>query len=403
MTLKEPLPLVGSLQNYAWGGRDFIAAFTGQEKAIPHEPWAELWLGAHPKGPAQTPLSDLHTLIAADPEQWLGTAIAAAYEQSLPFLLKVLDVADMLSIQAHPSKKAAEAGFAREEAAGIPLHAANRNYKDRNHKPELGVALTDFYLLHGFAPVAQIAASLQRLPAWKELQPILDQDGIAGLYSHVMQLPQAAINALLQPLYEQLHNQLHNQGSNDYLQPDYWAQRAFQQYNQARQHDRGIFSIYWFNLVKLSPGEGIFQAAGVPHAYLQGACIELMANSDNVLRGGLTPKHIDVAQLLANLQFEPVVPQILTAQPQPNSPWHPYPCPVSDFALAVATLPPASLLEEQSGPAIYLLAKGKAKVEGRKTTLWEAGQALFLPHGTALRMETSTNVKIYKATVNEMG
>ncbi len=394
------LLLEGSVQPYDWGGTSFLAKLL-RKPAMEGAVWAEVWLGAHPKGPAQTVLGPLDQLLQTRPTEWLGAEIADKYQQNLPFLFKVLDVAAMLSIQAHPSKAAALAGYEREEAAGIPFTAAHRNYRDCNHKPELGVALSDFYLLHGFKSPEAIAETLMRFPSWHSLLPILRDAGLKGLYSHVMQLPQAAVDSLLKPLAQSLAAQ----AVNNRLEADYWAKQAFGQYSQDGHHDRGIFSIYWLNLVKLRPGEGIFQAAGVPHAYLSGACIELMANSDNVLRGGLTPKHVDVPELLQNLRFEAVHPQILQAHIKGDT-WRSYDCPVADFALSVAEVQAGESLKEGSGPAIYLVLEGHillASREGKTDKNQEitAGQAFFLPFGRLLSITALQTSTIYRASVNQ--
>lgn len=388
----SPLALSGTIQNYAWGGFDFIAELTGQENKTA-TPWAELWLGAHPKGPGLTIAGSLDELIAGRPAEVLSPAIAQDYDNSLPFLFKVLDVRQMLSIQAHPTKSVAEAGFLREEAAGIPRAAPNRNYRDRNHKPELGVALTDFYLLHGFKEVAAIKASLLAEPAWKDLLPILEQAGIAELYQTVMEASQEQVNTWLQPLASRLLPQTGLSKS----QADFWARRAFEQYSHAGNHDRGVFSIYWFNLVKLSPGQGIFQAAGIPHAYLEGCCMELMANSDNVLRGGLTVKHIDVPELMEQLDFSPVEPQLLELTTG-ESIWKTYATPAPDFNLAFASLNQGEETKLPAGPAILLLLEGEISIGELRLA---RGEACWLPYGHDSEISASKNSQVYLARVGD--
>ncbi|MEM7573522.1 MAG: mannose-6-phosphate isomerase, class I [Bacteroidota bacterium] len=386
----SPLALSGIVQDYAWGGFDFIADLTGQKKEE-NLPWAELWLGAHPKGPALTTAGSLDEVIAARPAEVLSPAIAQDYDNTLPFLFKVLDVRQMLSIQAHPTKSVAEAGFLREEAAGIARTAPNRSYRDRNHKPELGVALTDFYLLHGFRSVAAIKASLLAETAWQGLLPILEQSGIKGLYQTVMEASQEQVNTWLKPLAERLLPQTELSKT----QAGFWARRAFQQYSRAGDHDRGVFSIYWFNLVKLSPGQGIFQAAGIPHAYLEGCCIELMANSDNVLRGGLTVKHIDVPELMEQLDFSPVEPQLLELTNGESS-WQSYDTPAPDFNLAFAALNPGKQTKLPAGPAILLLLEGEITIGELRLT---SGEACWLPYGHNGKISASKKSQLYLARV----
>ncbi len=396
MSHKSIIPLSGVIQNYAWGGHSFIAQLTGQA-APTNLPWAELWLGAHPKGPATSPVGDLQQLIAENSVEVLGNQIAERFNQQLPYLLKVLDVKQMLSIQAHPSKASAETGFAYEEANGPARTASNRNFRDDNHKPELGVALNDFYLLHGFKSAAAIEKTLQNIPAWSGLQAYLSKQGVKGLYQYVMEAPQATINSYLRPLAAQIGKRL----IQDKYNPDFWAQRAISQYAQGGNLDRGIFSIYWFNLVHLRPGEGIFQAAGIPHAYLEGACIELMANSDNVLRGGLTQKHIDVQALLDNLHFRAVYPEILHLR-SPNTAnaasWSYYPTPVEDFLLSQQPLAENEQLVLDGGPAIFLVLQGRVSTD--KGLVFNRGASFFLPHGASATVQAASPATLVRATAN---
>ena len=317
MKIKGLFKLKGVVQHYDWGGFDFIPALLGQAHPS-SSPCAELWLGAHDGGPSVVESPDgpvpLPELIAAASDQILGASVAASFENVLPYLFKVLDARKMLSIQAHPTIAQARAGFAAEESAGVSLKASTRNYKDRNHKPEVHVALTDFWMLHGFRPLEEIAESLQSV---QELQPLMpdfsERLALAGndaaarstllreLYARVMTIPQAEVDSLLDPLISRLEK---DSPTNKDL-PDFWAVRAAREFPLPDGHrDRGIFSIYMLNLVRLQPGEATYQSAGTLHAYLEGVNVELMANSDNVLRGGLTPKNVDVAELMRVLRFD---------------------------------------------------------------------------------------------------
>lgn len=397
-----PLAIRGVVQKYAWGGYDALADLLGVTKENPREPWAELWLGAHSKGPATLNVGTLDDFIAADSARVLGPTVAEEYEHRLPYLLKVLDVREMLSIQAHPDKATAEIGFAREEASGLPRTAPNRNFRDRNHKPELGVALTDFYLLHGFKLPAAIRQTLLDIPGWDVLLPVFDAQGVKGLYAEVMETSQVQINSCLASLAEQLAKA----EPTDKGKADFWAKRAFQQYTRNGDYDRGIFSIYWFNLVHLRPGEGIFQAAGIPHAYLEGSCVELMANSDNVLRGGLTVKHIDVPELLKNLHFGVVEPEILSLtshRHRGSDPWYYYRTPVNDFHLSRVELLENGQINENFGPAIYLIYKGKVRINDAQNSVISSGEAIFLPHLSTLEITALEDSLIFRATTKLEG
>ena len=394
--MPTPYPFDGVIQHYAWGGYDYLPELL--DKPNPRrEPWAELWMGAHPKGPGQLRGSEhtLDELIAREPATLLGVEVAERFGDRLPFLFKILDVREMLSIQVHPTKEAAEKGFAHEERDGPARDAPDRNYRDDNHKPELGVALTDFYLLHGFQSPATIRKTLTSIPGWNALLEPFDAEGTKGLYAHVMHADQDEIDRLLQPLVDRL------QGG-DYTReaPDFWAQRAVEQYTDDGHHDRGMFSIYWFNLVHLRPGEGIFQDAGIPHAYLEGCCIELMANSDNVLRGGLTPKHIDVPELLDKTRFGPVMPEVLHPEAA-GSNWQTYPTPAPDFKLFRST--PAGgtsiTVDTRSGAAILLLLEGQLSSDG--VALDETARTTFIAAGTTLTLEAAMDSTVFLATVRE--
>ncbi len=360
---------------------------------------AELWMGAHPKGPAQINGADktLDQLIADTATETLGVRVASRFDNRLPFLFKILDVQAMLSIQVHPNKASAERGFAREEASGPERSAPNRNYRDDNHKPELGVALTDFYLLHGFRSSTSIRDTLVEIQGWDTLLPILDAEGVSGLYRHVMEADQETIDDLLAPLVMELAG-----GDYEKYQPEFWAARAVEQYGQNGHQDRGIFSIFWFNVVHLRPGEGIFQDAGIPHAYLEGVCLELMANSDNVLRGGLTPKHIDVPELLRLTNMMSVTPNVLLPQEQADG-WSVYPTPAPDFRLRVAKPSTGKTLtvDTTTGPAIILLLSGKVKEQDGPLALTEQDRIAFVPAGLKFSLLAASESVVYLAEVGE--
>ena len=355
-------------------------------------------MGAHEKGPGRLSDSDktLDELIASDPEKYLGQAVADRFDDRLPFLFKILDVREMLSIQVHPNKQAAERGFAREEREGPPRDAPDRNYRDDNHKPELGVALTDFYLLHGFRPEEEVHRTLQEVPGWTDLIPTLENGGLRGLYARVMEEDQSSIDRMLTPLINEIRGLKLQRDS-----PRFWAARAVEQYSKDGHHDRGIFSIFFFNLVKLSPGEAIFQDAGIPHAYLEGVCIELMANSDNVLRGGLTPKHIDVPELMDKTLFETVSPRLLTANHEGGG-WETFGTPAPDFKLQKVFLDKAQevTIPADSGPSILLLMSGEATVQG--TSLNENSRTVFVPAGAAVTVSCQAGTRLYRAAVGDI-
>ncbi|MEJ2735477.1 MAG: mannose-6-phosphate isomerase, class I, partial [Anaerolineae bacterium] len=333
----------------------------------------------HAKAPSKVVLDantqvDLNTLIAEDPERTLGQDVARQYGQ-LPYLFKVLDVANPLSIQVHPTKSQAETGFERENKQGIPLDSPERNYKDKNHKPELMVALSDFWLLHGFLPEAQITHVLSHVQEFHVFREFFEHGGYAELYRHVMTLPQEEVDGILRPLA----NRIRTQREVSQLEPfsaDYWMARMVRDRGSS-QYDRGMFSIYFFNLVHLSKGQAIFQDAGIPHAYLQGQNIEIMANSDNVLRGGLTEKHVDVSELLSTIRFEGVRPRVVEGTDTANPHEASYESPVQDFRLSRIHLEGDAYTNSTHSTEIVLVMDGVAATEsGRERLTLSRGQSI---------------------------
>ena len=311
------MPITGKVQNYAWGGYYYLPKLLN----IPvkkGETYAEFWLGTHERGSAllknrSDQFVSLKDYIEAFPQQTLGERVYRLFG-GLPFLLKVLDVKDMLSIQVHPSKENARTAFEAENASGIDLTAPDRNFKDDNHKPELMLALSEFWLLHGFKNPKVLQRILREIPELHFLVPVFGGDNYKKLYKHVMEMPQNQVDRHLKTLVDRVIPHYQN-GKLNKDKEDFWVARAAMTYSRAGHIDRGIFSIYFFNLLHLHPGQAVFQDAGVPHAYLEGQNVEIMSNSDNVLRGGLTPKHVNVPELMKHVKFEATVPQIITGKP----------------------------------------------------------------------------------------
>ncbi|HPG12341.1 MAG TPA: mannose-6-phosphate isomerase, class I, partial [Chitinophagaceae bacterium] len=204
--------LKGTVKHYDWGGTSFIPELLDQPNET-HKPFAEYWMGIHPQGISTIDIPDG------------GCRPLTQWTENLSYLLKVLDVKDMLSIQVHPSKKEAEKGFAAENVAGVPLDSPNRNYKDDNHKPELMLALSDFWLLHGFKPVEELLDTLIHISELQDLLPIFNTQGYAALYRHIMEMPQEEVNGILKPLVQKIVP-LYNQGKLKKGEEDYWAAKA---------------------------------------------------------------------------------------------------------------------------------------------------------------------------------
>jgi mannose-6-phosphate isomerase len=395
--------LQGKVQPYTWGGSQFIPALL-QQSNPDNKPAAEYWMGAHDNVPSDIVGADgqkqpLNAWIAKDPAAILGKTVNDRFGR-LPYLFKVLDVKDMLSIQVHPAKKAAVEAFTAENKQGIALTAPNRNYKDDNHKPELMLALSDFWLLHGFKPAGRLKKTLEQTPELQFLLPVFGEGDYAALYKTVMEMDQQAVNDRLQPLLDRILP-LYEKGALKKEQEDFWAARAFNTFCEPGRTDRGIFSIYLFNLVHLHPGEAVFQDAGILHAYLEGQNMEIMANSDNVLRGGLTNKHIDVSELMKHVRFEPVEPNVITGMPGRVAGEEIFPTPVNDFELHRLALNPGESMTVTATTAdIFFVYQGSVEASaGNDRLSLKKGEAMLAKAGTAVAFKGVENAVVFTATV----
>ena len=362
--------LKGKIQNYAWGGTQYIPELLGVKNST--SKCAEYWLGAHVNAPSTITTKGgeiaLDAFLESNLLEGLGADIVKKFGR-LPFLFKVLDVHDMLSIQVHPTKIEAEKGFKYENEQGIPLTAAHRNYKDDNHKPEIMVALSEFWLLHGFLPKKQLSSRLNETSEFHSLITVFNEEGYYGLYKKVMEQSANECNEMLMPLVNRIMP-LYLSGKLDKSSPDFWAAKAVDSSEDKNVLDKGIYSIYFFNIVKANKGEAVFQDAGIPHAYLEGQNMELMANSDNVLRGGLTPKHIDVPELLKHVAFEETIPNIMLGNLQDDGIERIYSTPAPDFELSKIDITKSDTYQSKSKTAqILIVIDGEGTIKEGKETL----------------------------------
>jgi mannose-6-phosphate isomerase len=302
--------LINPIQEYAWGSRTAIPELLGAPSPA-EKPQAELWLGAHPKAPSQVVLESgrripLPELIGRDPRAILGAEAAARFSNHLPFLFKVLAAAQPLSIQAHPDPRQARRGFRRENELGIAADDFTRNYRDENHKPEVICALTPFWALNGFRRLADMLSLLQSVgfrSIAAQIESLRSDPGPQGLrrfFAAVMNLDARTRQRALEEALLWARRTSERTGLRAGREEARWIIRLQELYPG----DIGVLSPLLLNLVRLAAGEAMYMQAGVLHAYLEGSGVELMANSDNVIRGGLTPKHVDVPELLAILRFE---------------------------------------------------------------------------------------------------
>jgi phosphomannomutase len=418
-SLPPILRLHGIVQHYDWGGTTFIPELLHLPNPE-RNPYAELWLGAHPSASGRVTLPgkscELRQIIQQHGPEALGPRVVEIYGSELPYLLKILDAQQMLSIQAHPNRAQAQAGFAREQAAGIPLTAPTRNYKDPHPKPEVHVALTPFYMLHGFRRLEAVLEETQRHPeltiAWPNLADALQQANqqpetrrqlLKTLYERVMRLPQSEVDAILRPLLDRLQRQ----PIPDKSDPMFWLRRAAESFAPpGTSCDRGLFSFYLLNLVELEPGQSTFQDAGVLHAYLEGATVELMASSDNVLRGGLTSKHVDVEELLRIVHFEEQRPAISTGTPMDPQETV-FQTTATEFELSRCVLQPNERWTGSSrgGPDCLLVVEGTVDVSAATTTeRFTRGQSAWLNWGVdyAVNGGDASKAVVFRASVPEI-
>ena len=366
--------LINSVQNYAWGSKTALTDLYGI--ANPNNlPMAELWMGAHPKSSskiedASGQARSLRDVIDADKAALLGDKVAQRFGE-LPFLFKVLCADQPLSIQVHPNKQASEIGFAKENAAGIPLDAAERNYKDPNHKPELVFALTPFLAMNAFREFSEIISLLQ---------PVA---GANNAIAHFLENPNAeALSQLFASLLnmqgeEKSHALAVLKAALESQQGEPWE--TIRLIAQFYPDDSGLFSPLLLNVVKLNPGEAMFLFAETPHAYLQGVALEVMANSDNVLRAGLTPKYIDIPELVANVKFVAKPAAELLTQPVKNGAELDFPIPVEDFAFSLHDLSQTETTIAQESAAILFCVEGEATLhKGEQRLVLKPGESAFV-------------------------
>ncbi|MDM5057311.1 mannose-6-phosphate isomerase, class I [Aeromonas rivipollensis] len=366
------------IQGYDWGSHDALTTLFG----IPNpagKPQAELWMGAHPNGCSEVTLAGdvqkLSTLIERAPAAVLGDATVARFG-SLPFLFKVLCAEKALSIQVHPSKAQAEAGFAKEEAAGIDIKAANRNYKDPNHKPELVFALTPYQAMNGFRAIPAILAlfDAMALPALAELTAALrqsqDEAGLQHFFHQMLILDGARKEAALAGLLAYAA-----------ARPDDETFALITSLAAQYPGDVGLFSPLLLNVVTLQPGQAMYLDACTPHAYVRGTGLEIMANSDNVLRAGLTPKYIDVAELLDCTRCLPKPDDQILLAPHLEGAVQHFEVPVPDFTFSVY---PAGehALTTANAEILFAIDGTVTLQQGEQSLRLEKGQSAFVPATT---------------------
>jgi len=322
--------LTGVIQPYAWGSRTAIPEFLGVEPT--GEPQAELWFGAHPLAPSAVDGEPLDKLVAHDPVRVVGRASVEAFGPRLPFLLKIIAAAQPLSLQAHPSREQAAAGYAREQAAGVPRDAPQRTYRDGWPKPELLCAFVETDALCGFREPAATYQMFEKLAVDRALTLVA---ALADADVPAAERLRVAFSRLLRltPDERSVISEL-AQAAEAIQEPDDVASfaRTASELNTYHPGDPGVLAALLMNRITLQPGDALFMPSGNLHAYLSGGGVEIMANSDNVMRGGLTPKYVNVDELLAVLDFTPGLRGLITPLEESPGVWR-YPTPAPEFTL----------------------------------------------------------------------
>jgi mannose-6-phosphate isomerase len=399
--------LDNTIQRYAWGSRTALAALQGRPGPTP-EPEAELWMGAHPRAPSRL-RADGRTLLQAideDPDGMLGAAVARRFGPRLPFLLKVLAAAEPLSLQAHPDAVRAREGFGEEEAAGIPRDAPHRRYADPWAKPELVCALGPFVALCGFRarPESRALVDALAVPRLRALAEPLwsrpDREGLAATVHALLTMAEPA------PLVSELMVAAEHPGP----AAARWSRELSWIRRMGAKHggDPGVAVALLLELVELARGEALFLAAGNLHCYLEGTAIEIMGASDNVLRGGLTPKHVDVPELLRVLDFHagsvPIVRARSISEHEAS-----YDAPTPDFVLSCIELPAGARWSAPlAGPELLLCVEGRVcLVADTASPAAElrlcAGESAFVGAATLRRsVRAEVAATVFRATVGAL-
>lgn len=394
------LRLDNPIQPYRWGSKTAIPGLLGVSAT--DEPAAELWMGAHPRAPSlilDTEGGSLRDRIGADPARLLGSQVAERFGE-LPFLFKILAAEQPLSLQAHPDLETARAGFARENEAGISTDAPHRNYRDANHKPELLCALEPFEILCGFAAPAAIVERLAAIEcdALRPMAELLGPGGASMPLRAAFEWTLGLSLAQRQAIFAELPAGLHRASSG--RSPHTKHAEALIGLAEIYPDDAGVLGALMLEHRILAPTEAVYLGAGVLHAYLGGLGVELMANSDNVLRGGMTPKHVDPAELRAVLQFEPTPPTIV--YPSSHREFESrYATPAAEFELSVIELGGEdALLHDATGPEILLCIEGACNVNGAagSTLVLSAGQSLFAEPGVQT-LRAPLGARVFRAKV----
>lgn len=394
--------LENRIRTYPWGSYTAIADLLG-EKSPSDEPQAELWMGTHPSAPSlvrqnntSVPLTEF---IRRNPEDILGKDVCKKFDHQLPFLFKILAVENPLSIQVHPDIHQARKGFESENHSGIPLDSARRNYKDKNHKPECICAVSDFQALNGFRSATVIADSMEKCGGGilaNEISILKKDPGPEGLKQFVRGLMMLSSHKKKEIIATVAGNTKNKMFEDPACQ---WIQHFHRIYGD---DDIGVLSPLLLNFICLKPGQALFIFPGEPHAYLKGTGIELMANSDNVIRGGLTSKHTDIREFIRIADFRRHQTNILLPEKTGEGEWV-YPAHAEEFLLSRIQVGKEIVYQSRQDRSVEILIclEGSASIldikEDEKTVL-KMGTSILIPSAVE-KYTIQGEAVIYKASV----
>lgn len=399
----KPITVTGFPQSYAWG-KVGVDSLVGQllPNIDPTKPYAELWFGCHPNGPSEAnqgatviPLKDA---VAADPKSFLGNAVAETFGPALPFLFKILSVGEALSIQTHPTKEQAEL-----------LHREKPDlYRDSNHKPEIAVAVTPVQLFYGFRSYAEIVNSFTRVVSLSTL--------VSG--NDLGTLSEATDTASQERIFKKIYSQListtlTSDGRrklssacdrlvNDCRQGMLQGVEAKLVLRLAEKYPSnvGLFAPFLMDIATIPPGQALYTEPGVPHAYLSGDMIEVMANSDNVVRAGLTPKPCDVATLIDIVNCRMGAAPIVSSTPVVGTPFRRFPTPAAEFEVQVGSGKFEAQVKTNNRPELLFSLDGEGilKVDGVPTMITK-GQAMLISAQIPTYELSVVNGSVYRVVV----
>ncbi len=391
--MKKMFKMVNQIQKYDWGSQAYIANLLGIEKKD-DEPWAELWMSAHKKAPSFLPSLEMNLdqAIEKNPQAFLSKEIAIKFDNKLPYLFKVLSSDKPLSIQAHPNLMQARKGFSKENELGIALTDYHRNYKDDNHKPELICALTEFHAMCGFRPAKEIIYNFSQvqlttfLDNFQEFKDKQDSISWKKVFTEILTASVEKKQQILNRVKDNISLIIDEYTRN-------WIDKMFAYYPE----DIGAISPLFLNTFVLKPGQAVFLEAGLLHAYLRGTGIEIMANSDNVLRGGLTSKNVDVEELTSILQWGMAKPDIqeFSADDKLVN----YKIPIEEFSLQKLNLKGQETLSANR-PIMLLVINGQAELScGEEALQINKGESVFIT-GEAQVVVIKGNAQVFIASTN---